>query len=65
MKPIAAIPGDRVCNSMIYGLAINGVWRAKTKAFDQDGHALPLWYACRRLGAQELFYAVGPCAEQL
>jgi len=38
-----------------HGLAINGVWRAKTAAFDRDGRALPVWNACRRLHDQEFF----------
>ncbi len=55
MKPIAAGPGDHVCNSMSHGLTINGVWRAETMAVDQDGRALPMWTECRRLGDQEYF----------
>lgn len=59
MKPIAAGPGDHVCNSAAHGLAINGVWHAKTVAFDQDGRALPIWNACRRLDDQEYFMLSG------
>ena len=55
MKPIAAGPGDNVCNSAAEGLTINGVWRAKTMADNLDGSALPIWNACRRLSDQEYF----------
>lgn len=55
MKPIGAGPGDHVCNSAGRGLTVNGVWRARTIAFDQDERALPIWKGCRRLGDQEFF----------
>ena len=59
MKPIAAGPGDHVCNSAATGLTINGVWRANTKAFDRDGRALPIWHACKPLDDQEFFMLSG------
>lgn len=55
MKPIAAGPGDHVCNNLGHGLIINGVWRAETAAIDLDGRSLPTWIACRRLSGQEYF----------
>lgn len=55
IKPIAAGPGDHVCNSASEGLAVNGIWHAETMPFDQDGHALPVWDGCRRLSSQEFF----------
>ena len=55
MKPIAAGPGDHVCNSAKYGLTVNGVWRARTIAVDRDGRTPPVWNACRRLSDLEYF----------
>lgn len=53
IKPVAAGPGDRVCNSHEHGLEINSAWMAPVAKFDSRGEALPLWRACRKLDNQE------------
>ncbi len=55
MKPIIAGPGDRVCNSVVGGLVVNGTWRAPTVAHDRDGRPLPVWMACHVLGDDRYF----------
>lgn len=54
MKPIAAGPGDQVCNSLA-GLFINGERIADTASHDPDGRLLPVWRHCRRLDRDEYF----------
>ena len=54
MKPIAAGPGDQVCNSLS-GLLINGKRIAETASHDPDGRPLPVWRHCRRLDRDEYF----------
>ena len=54
MKPIAAGPGDRVCNSLV-GLFINGDRIADTASHDPDGRLLPVWRHCRCLDRDEYF----------
>ncbi|MDH3771913.1 MAG: S26 family signal peptidase, partial [Nitrospirota bacterium] len=55
MKPIIAGPGDRVCNSVAGGLAVNGTWLAPTTTHDREAHPLPLWVGCRVLGQDRFF----------
>ncbi|MDH3770785.1 MAG: S26 family signal peptidase [Nitrospirota bacterium] len=55
MKPIIAGPGDRVCNSVVDGLVVNGTWRASTVSHDRDGRLLPVWTACHVLGEDRYF----------
>lgn len=54
MKPIAAGPGDQVCNSLA-GLFINGEHFAGTVSHDPDGRLLPVWRHCRWLDRDEYF----------
>ncbi len=54
MKPIAAGPGDQVCNSLS-GLLINGKRIAETASHDPDGLPLPIWRHCGRLDRDEYF----------
>ena len=54
MKPIAAGPGDQVCNSLA-GLIINGKRFAETASHDPNGRPLPVWRQCRRLDRDEYF----------
>ena len=54
MKPIAAGPGDQVCNGES-GLVINGAWLAATATRDREGARLPVWRDCRRLHDNEYF----------
>ncbi|MGI9509905.1 MAG: S26 family signal peptidase [Geminicoccaceae bacterium] len=54
MKPIAAGPGDQVCNSFS-GLFINGKRIAETVSHDSDGRLLPVWRQCRHLHHDEYF----------
>ena len=55
IKPIAAGPGDRVCNDPVKGLEINGVWLAPVATSDSQGRSLPVWRSCRLLREKELF----------
>lgn len=54
MKPVAAGPGDQVCNSPA-GLTINGKRIADTASHDPEGHPLPFWRHCGRLERDEYF----------
>jgi type IV secretory pathway protease TraF len=54
MKPVAAGPGDQVCNSLS-GLFIAGKRFADTASRDPDGHPLPVWRHCRQLEHDEYF----------
>ena len=54
MKPVAAGPGDQVCNTFA-GLFINGMRYADTASHDPDGHLLPFWRHCRPLELGEYF----------
>lgn len=54
MKPIAAGPGDRVCNSLA-GLFINDERFSDTINHDPDGRLLPVWRQRRRLDRDEFF----------
>jgi len=54
MKPIAAEPGDQVCNSFS-GFFINGKRIAETVSHDSDGRLLPVWRQCRHLHHDEYF----------
>ena len=55
IKPVAAGPGDRVCNDRMNGLEINGVWLAPVAKSDSRGRALPVWHSCRLLRDREFF----------
>ena len=55
LKPIIAGPGDRVCNSVDQGLVVNGIWLGPTASRDTEGRPLPVWTACRVLGADRYF----------
>jgi len=54
MKPIAAGPGDQVCNGES-GLFINGAPLGTTATRDRAGELLPVWRYCRRLHDDEYF----------
>lgn len=54
MKPIAAEPGDRVCNGPA-GLFLNGKRQAATASHDSEGNPLPVWKNCRPLDHDEFF----------
>jgi conjugative transfer signal peptidase TraF len=54
MKPVAAGPGDQVCNALA-GLFINGKRIADTASHDREGRPLPVWGHCRRLERDEYF----------
>ena len=54
MKPVAAAPGDRVCNTPA-GLFINGKRYADTASHDPEGYPLPSWHHCRSLKRNEYF----------
>ena len=49
IKPLAAGPGDHVCNDPENGLRINGQKVAPTARQDSHGRKLPTWEACRCL----------------
>ena len=55
IKPVAAGPGDRVCNDPVNGLEINGVWLAPVAKSDNQGSPLPVWHSCRWLREREFF----------
>ena len=55
IKPVAAGPGDRVCNDPVNGLEINGVWLAPVSKSDSRGRSLPVWRSCRLLREKEFF----------
>lgn len=55
IKPVAAGPGDRVCNDPVNGLEINGVWLAPVAKSDSRGRSLPVWHSCRLLREKEFF----------
>ncbi|MEM8947914.1 MAG: S26 family signal peptidase, partial [Pseudomonadota bacterium] len=55
IKPVAAGPGDRVCNDPVNGLQINGVWLAPVAKSDSRGKSLPVWRSCRLLRDKEFF----------
>lgn len=55
IKPVAAGPGDRVCNDPVNGLEINGVWLAPVAQSDSRGRSLPVWRSCRLLRDKEFF----------
>ena len=55
IKPIAAGPGDLVCNKPLQGLEINNVHTAPAKRADSNRRLLPAWHSCRRLGSDEFF----------
>ena len=55
IKPVAARPGDHVCNNLNDGLQINGIWVASVAKSDSSGKVLPVWRSCRRLRSKELF----------
>lgn len=54
MKPIAAGPGDQVCNGLA-GLFLNGKRVAATASYDSEGNPLPVWENCRPLDHNEFF----------
>ena len=54
MKPVAAGPGDRVCNTLA-GLFINERRVADTASHDPEGQPLPVWRHCRLLGRDQYF----------
>ena len=53
IKPLAAGPGDHVCNDTKNGLRINGQKIAPTARYDSHGQELPVWSACRHLHEHE------------
>jgi len=55
LKPIAAGPGDLVCNSLEKGLEVNNVWIAPVAKADSYGRLLPIWRLCRQLHQDEFF----------
>ncbi len=55
IKPVAAGPGDQVCNDPVNGLEINGVWLAPVAESDSRGRHLPVWHSCRLLREREFF----------
>ena len=55
IKPVAAGPGDWVCNDPVNGLEINGVWLALVAKSDNRGRSLPVWHSCRLLRDKEFF----------
>jgi type IV secretory pathway protease TraF len=55
IKPVAAGPGDRVCNDSVNGLEINGVWLAHIAKSDSRGRSLPVWQSCRWLRENEFY----------
>jgi len=54
MKPIAAGPGDEICNGPA-GLFLNGRHLAATASHDARGNPLPIWNDCRPLRDDEFF----------
>jgi len=54
MKPIAAGPGDQVCNGPA-GLFLNGRHLATTASHDALGNPLPVWSDCQQLKEDEFF----------
>lgn len=55
IKPVAAGPGDHVCNDLTKGLEINDTWMAPVARNDRKGRPLPIWRSCRRLRENEFF----------
>ena len=55
IKPVAAGPGDWVCNDPVNGLEISGVWLAPVAKTDSRGRMLPMRQFCRRLRSGEFF----------
>jgi conjugative transfer signal peptidase TraF len=54
LKPIAALPGDRVCRTEMQ-VTVNGSAIAYALERDRMGRPLPVWSGCRLLGPDELF----------
>ena len=54
LKPIAALPGDRVCRTGLQ-VTVNGTTIASALERDRMGRSLPVWSGCRLLGPDELF----------
>ncbi|MBD3817410.1 S26 family signal peptidase [Brevundimonas diminuta] len=54
MKPVAALPGQRVCRTGVV-VTVDGRLLGVARARDQAGRALPVWRGCRTVAADELF----------
>lgn len=54
LKPVAAMPGDRVCNWQ-RRIVINGRVRAMAAYRDGEQRFMPTWQGCRRLQTSEIF----------
>ncbi|WP_088343812.1 MULTISPECIES: S26 family signal peptidase [Rhodomicrobium] len=54
IKPVAALPGDRVCR-LGWVITINGSISAVAQSADPMGRFLPKWDGCRSLGQDEMF----------
>jgi len=54
LKPIAAMPGDRVCYRQ-KRIFINGRVGATAAFHDTAQRLMPVWQGCRRLQASEIF----------
>lgn len=54
LKPVAAMPGDRVCRWQTR-IFINGQLRAEAAHRDAARRPMPVWQGCRRLRAGEIF----------
>ena len=54
LKPVAALPGARVCRQGDV-VTIEGAWVGTARGRDPRGRPLPTWSGCRRLADNEVF----------
>lgn len=54
LKPVAAMPGDRVCRWQ-RRISINGQFRAEAARHDSSGRLMPIWQGCQVLRNDEIF----------
>lgn len=54
LKPVTAVPGDRICR-VSDRIFVNGHFMALARWADRLGRSLPAWSGCRTLAAGELF----------
>lgn len=54
IKPVAALPGQRVCRQG-EAILIDGAVVARARAVDRRGRRLPVWRGCQTITSGELF----------
>ncbi|WP_341021174.1 S26 family signal peptidase [Brevundimonas diminuta] len=55
IKPVAALPGQRVCR-VGDTISIDGTVAGAAKASDRFGRPLPVWQGCRTISVNQLFF---------